>query len=76
MGDDSNKSSISGNPTLDTLARYFIGNNYRYRENIIIPRSVAPTVIKSNEEKMIEAFFESCPFKTLMSCVVGEYNEI
>lgn len=53
------------------LMRYFIGNNFRYRDNIIIPKNLGPVVIKTKEEKMVESFFESCPFKTLMSCVIG-----
>ncbi|VVC97072.1 unnamed protein product [Leptidea sinapis] len=55
----------------DSLAKYLIGNIYRYRENIIIPRVLGPVVIKSNEEKMIEATVESCPFKSLTSCIIG-----
>ncbi|CAH1107578.1 unnamed protein product [Psylliodes chrysocephalus] len=55
----------------DYLIKYFVGNNFRYRENIIIPKSVGPVQIKTNEEKMVESFFESCTFKSLMSCVVG-----
>lgn len=55
------------------LTKYFVGNNYRYRENIIIPKNLGPVQIKSNEEKMVESFFESCFFKSLMSCVVGKY---
>ncbi|XP_060533806.1 mitochondrial import inner membrane translocase subunit Tim22 [Cylas formicarius] len=53
------------------LTSYFVGNNYRYRDNIIIPKNLGPVQIKTNEEKMVEAFFESCPFKVIMSCVVG-----
>lgn len=53
------------------LTNHFIGNNYRYRENIIIPRNLGPVTIKTNEEKMIESFFESCGFKSGMSCVGG-----
>ncbi|CAH1118538.1 unnamed protein product [Phaedon cochleariae] len=53
------------------LTKYFVGNNFRYRENIIIPKSVGPVQIKTNEEKMVESFFESCFFKSFMSCVVG-----
>lgn len=56
----------------DYLIKYFVGNNFRYRENIIIPKSVGPVQIKTNEEKMVESFFESCTFKSLMSCVVGK----
>lgn len=53
------------------LSNYFIGNNFRYRENIIIPKTLGPVQIKTNEEKMVESFFESCFFKSMMSCVVG-----
>lgn len=63
-------------PFLDSVARYFVGNNSRYRENVIIPRSMGPVYIKTNEEKMIEAGFESCAFKTLMSCVAGRFFKL
>lgn len=56
----------------DSLAKYLVGNIYRYRENIIIPRVLGPVIIKTNEEKMIEATVESCPFKSFTSCVIGE----
>lgn len=56
---------------LDKIARYFIGNNQRYRENIIIPRTQGPVNIRSNEEKTIESIMESCPFKSVMSLVIG-----
>lgn len=54
-----------------SLVQHFVGNNYRYRENIIIPKNQGPVQIKTNEEKMVEGFFESCPFKSMMSCVMG-----
>lgn len=54
------------------LTQYFVGNNYRYRENIIIPRNLGPVAIKTHEEKMVESFVESCPFKVMMSCVAGK----
>lgn len=57
----------------DSLAKYLVGNNQRFRENIIIPRILGPVVIKTNEEKMIEATVESCPFKSLTSCIIGKY---
>lgn len=55
----------------DSLSGYLVGNNFRYRENIIIPRILGPVIIKTNEEKLIEATIESCPFKSLTSCVIG-----
>lgn len=61
------------NNDYDSLAKYLVGNNERFRENIIIPRILGPVIIKTNEEKMIDAAIESCPFKSITSCVVGEF---
>lgn len=54
-----------------SMMNHFVGNNSRYRENIIIPKNLGPVVIKTKEEKAVEAFFESCAFKATMSCVIG-----
>ncbi|KAI5635672.1 tim17/Tim22/Tim23/Pmp24 family domain-containing protein [Phthorimaea operculella] len=62
---------FSENNDYEALAKYLVGNTYRYRENIIIPRILGPVIIKTNEEKMIEATVESCAFKSLTSCVIG-----
>ncbi|XP_046384782.1 mitochondrial import inner membrane translocase subunit Tim22 [Ischnura elegans] len=55
----------------DEIAKTLVGSMERYRENIIIPKSVGPVKIKTYEEKLIEAGFESCAFKSIMSCVLG-----
>ncbi|XP_004922732.1 mitochondrial import inner membrane translocase subunit Tim22 [Bombyx mandarina] len=68
---DQNLVNFTQNSDYDSLAKYLIGNNYRFRENIIIPRILGPVIIKTNEEKMIEATVESCPFKSLTSCIIG-----
>lgn len=60
----------------DSLAKYLVGNNERFRENIIIPRILGPVIIKTNEEKMIETTVESCPFKSLTSCIIGMFSKI
>lgn len=54
------------------LTNFFVGNNTRYRENIVLPKNLGPIKLKSDEEKMVEAAFESCAFKSLMSCVIGK----
>lgn len=59
---------------LDDIALFLVGNNQRFRENIIIPRMIGPVQIKTNEEKRIESIMESCAFKSIMSCVLGMYN--
>uniref|UniRef100_A0A1B6E2J3 Mitochondrial import inner membrane translocase subunit TIM22 n=1 Tax=Clastoptera arizonana TaxID=38151 RepID=A0A1B6E2J3_9HEMI len=62
---------ISNYSNTENVLRYFVGNNQRYRENIVIPAMFGAVKIKTREEKMIESVFESCPFKSAMSCVVG-----
>lgn len=59
---------------IDSMLKYFVGNNYRYREHIIIPRTVGPIQIKSVDEKRVEAFFESCAFKSLVASVMGKFS--
>lgn len=59
---------------IESMLKYFVGNNYRYREQIIIPRTVGPIQIKSVDEKRVEAFFESCAFKSLVASVMGKLN--
>lgn len=57
---------------IDQIAKFIVGNQGRERENVIIPRSFTPTIIKSKEEKAVEAMFESCPFKAVLSLLAGE----
>lgn len=45
------------------------------QDQLIIPKTYGPVAIKSNEEKFIEAAFESCAFKCTMSCVLGIKNK-
>lgn len=73
---DPNLVKFSENNDYDSLAKYLVGNNTRFRENIIIPRILGPIIIKTNEEKMIESTIESCPFKSVTSCIIGEYPNI
>ncbi|TGZ57359.1 mitochondrial import inner membrane translocase subunit Tim22 [Temnothorax curvispinosus] len=56
---------------LDKIALFLVGNQQRFRENIIIPRMLGPVQIKTIEEKRIDSMMESCAFKSIMSCVIG-----
>ena len=56
---------------MDQIARYLVLNQRRQRENLIMPRTFTPIVMKNDNEKMVEAAFESCAFKSLLSCVAG-----
>ena len=57
---------------MDDVCKYMMLNPRRYRENIQVPTVLTPPYIKTREEKMVQAFFESCPFKAGISGVAGE----
>ncbi|KAK9501169.1 hypothetical protein O3M35_002254 [Rhynocoris fuscipes] len=65
------KLNLENDADFKLLSDYFIGNLHRYRENIVVPQNLGPVPIKTVDEKRVEAFFESCFFKTVMSCVLG-----
>ena len=50
------------------------GESNKHRTIIPIPRTHGAISFKTREEKLVEAAFESCAFKTLMSCVLGVYQ--
>ncbi|KAK6625378.1 hypothetical protein RUM43_005675 [Polyplax serrata] len=74
---DGSKLSSSENKVILTsddfekIAQSLIFTRDKYRENIIIPRLLGPVQIKTKEENAIETVFESCAFKSFMSCVIG-----
>ncbi|XP_076753821.1 mitochondrial import inner membrane translocase subunit Tim22 [Xylocopa sonorina] len=64
-------SEDKSNLDFDKIAIYFISTQQRFRENIIIPRTVGPIQLKTNEEKLVERVMESCTFKSIASCILG-----
>lgn len=72
--EEKDKRVFINDPVWDQVAVYFISNHQRIRDNIIIPRGAAPVHIKTNEEKAVETAMESCVFKSVMSCVLGKFN--
>jgi len=48
-----------------------LSNDPKYRTSVVIPRTLGPVKIKTREEKLVEAGFDSCAFKAIMSCVLG-----
>lgn len=56
----------------DQIMLNLIGNQQRFRENIVIPRILGQIHIKSVDEKRVEMVMESCVFKSFMSCVIGK----
>ncbi|XP_071522503.1 mitochondrial import inner membrane translocase subunit Tim22 isoform X2 [Panulirus ornatus] len=71
LGDGVKRPTLFTAKEIDQIARFLVGNQRRERENLIIPRSFTPTVIKTREEKAVEATFESCPFKAVLSLLAG-----
>ncbi|XP_012532395.1 mitochondrial import inner membrane translocase subunit Tim22 [Monomorium pharaonis] len=67
----SGKKVFLSDADLDKMAMLLVGNQQRFRENIIIPRILGPVQIKSIDEKRVERAMESCVFKSIMSCVIG-----
>jgi len=52
---------------LKTLSTRDIRMNQRF----VVPKTWGQMADPTKEEKLIQAFFESCGFKSLMSCVLG-----
>ncbi|KAH9501959.1 Mitochondrial import inner membrane translocase subunit Tim22 [Dermatophagoides farinae] len=45
---------------------------YRRRENMVVPNGyLGAEPLKPDNQRMVESFFESCAFKTTLSCVAG-----
>ncbi|CAN7986774.1 unnamed protein product [Ixodes hexagonus] len=53
------------------LMTALIGPNKRIRDNIIFPVGLFPHKVKTRDELRVEAAFESCGFKTGLSCILG-----
>ncbi|EEB09811.1 mitochondrial import inner membrane translocase subunit Tim22, putative [Pediculus humanus corporis] len=72
MADTNKDRKISfTNEEFEKIAQNLIFTKEKYRENIVIPRLLGPVQVKTKEENAIETAFESCAFKSFMSCVIG-----
>ncbi len=48
-----------------------IGPNRRRSDKLLIPMTIGVQPLKTREELIVEKVFESCAFKTTLSCVMG-----
>jgi len=48
-----------------------IGPNKRKRDNLLIPMTIGMQPLKTKDELLVEKVFESCAFKTTLSCIMG-----
>lgn len=56
---------------IEAVCEYMIEHPFRPGENVVLPSVLLPVAIKSWEEKTVQAVFESCPFKAILSGVAG-----
>jgi import inner membrane translocase subunit TIM22 len=67
----SNK-DISFTPSeFEIVTKYLMGSQIRPYPNILVPQSAGIARIQPREELMMQRVFESCPFRGMMSFVVG-----
>jgi len=60
------------NEEFDQIAKYLLFSKDVKRDNVIIPRLLGQASMKTKDEVRVEAAFESCTFKSFMSCVIGK----
>lgn len=57
---------------INEVLKALCSNDPKYKTIVAIPRTHGPVAAKTREQKLVEAAFESCAFKTVMSCVLGK----
>lgn len=65
---------LSGEQMQDVMRRLINPDQRKYMGQILIPSTYGPVVIKTRDERLIDAFFESCAFKCIMSGVLGKID--
>lgn len=53
------------------LMERFVNPDTRFRNSMVIPTQYGASIMSSPQEIMVQNLFESCAFKSMMSCVVG-----
>jgi len=59
------------NQEFEQVAQYLMGSQVRLYPNVIVPQSNGLARVQPKEELMMQNVMESCPFKGIMSFVVG-----
>jgi hypothetical protein len=55
----------------EQVSKHLMGSQIRPYPNILVPQSAGPARIQTREELMMANVMESCPFRGVMSFVVG-----
>lgn len=73
-----NPTSDSGQGDASTVFKFselrdaLIDPERRRRDNLLVPNGIlGAQLLKTENERLVERFFESCTFKTTISCVMG-----
>ena len=78
---DDKKGNFDGSKPAEKLNFYdimdkMIGHNKQKFSNVIVPSQGLPIPPRSEQEIRITSFFESCAFKTTLSCVAGKLCDL
>ena len=71
-----NNSNTSNGPVFtaqefEQVTKHLMGSQIRPYPSILVPQSAGPARIQTREELMMQNVMESCPFRGVMSFVVG-----
>ena len=68
---NSSKEIVFTPDEFEQVSKYLMGSQIRPYPNILVPQSAGPARIQAREELMMQNIMESCPFRGVMSFVVG-----
>ena len=72
MDDNISHKEINFSPEeFEQVSKYLMGSQIRPYPNILVPQSAGPARIQPREELMMQTLMESCPFRGVMSFVIG-----
>jgi len=69
--DSPNQNLVFTPAEFEGISKYLIGSSVRLYPTIFVPQSAGPVRIQGKPELMMASVIESCPFKSVMSFVVG-----
>jgi len=71
MEDTKSRQIVFSPKEFEQVSKYLMGSQIRPYPSILVPQSAGPARIQTREELMMQNVMESCPFRGVMSFVVG-----
>ena len=71
MENRNSKEIVFSPDEFDQVTKHLMGSQIRPYPSILVPQSAGPARIQTREELMMQNVMESCPFRGVMSFVVG-----